>query len=67
MMASPSDRFKQLAERWFLTEPAFFAIYCSHALTMNPRINCYMRIGKGRLEYIIQDGCASCQTRRLKK
>lgn len=51
MMASPSDRFKQLAERWFLTEPAFFAIYCSHALTMNPRINCYMRIGKGRLEY----------------
>ena len=50
-MASPSDRFKQLAERWFLTEPAFFAIYCSHALTMNPRINCYMRIGKGRLEY----------------
>lgn len=51
MMASPSDRFKQLAEHWFLTEPAFFAIYCSHALTMNPRINCYMRIGKGRLEY----------------
>lgn len=51
MMASPSDRFKQLAERWFLTEPAFFAIYCSHALTMNPRINCYMRVGKGRLEY----------------
>lgn len=50
-MASPSDRFKQLAEHWFLTEPAFFAIYCSHALTMNPRINCYMRIGKGRLEY----------------
>lgn len=51
MMASPSDRFKQLAEHWFLTEPAFFAIYCSHALTMNPRINCYMRIGKGRLKY----------------
>lgn len=51
MMASPSDRFKQLAEHWFLTEPAFFAIYCSHALTMNPRIDCYMRIGKGRLEY----------------
>ena len=51
MMVSPSDRFKQLAEHWFLTEPAFFAIYCSHALTMNPRINCYMRIGKGRLEY----------------
>lgn len=51
MTASPSDRFKQLAEHWFLTEPAFFAIYCSHALTMNPRINCYMRIGKGRLEY----------------
>lgn len=51
MMTSPSDRFRQLAEHWFLTEPAFFAIYCSHALTMNPRINCYMRIGKGRLEY----------------
>lgn len=51
MIASPSERFKQLAERWFLTEPAFFAIYCSHALTMNPRINCYMRVGKGRLEY----------------
>lgn len=51
MIASPSERFKQLAERWFLTEPAFFAIYCSHALTMNPRINCYMRVGKGQLEY----------------
>lgn len=51
MMVSPSDRFKQLAEHWFLTEPAFFAIYCSHELTMNPCINCYMRVGKGRLEY----------------
>lgn len=45
------DRFKQLADMWYLREPAFFAIYCSHALTENPHIKCAIRCGQGRIEY----------------
>lgn len=45
------DRFKQLAEMWFLREPAFFAVYCINDLTENPYMNCAIRCGQGRIEY----------------
>ncbi len=46
-----ADRFKQLAEMWYLREPAFFAIYCINDLKENPYMNCAIRCGDGRIEY----------------
>ena len=50
-MASASDRFKYLAESWFLSEPAFFAMFCSHAHVPDPKLKCAVRVGQGRMEY----------------
>ena len=49
--ASAGMRIQQEAEQWFLTEPLFFTVYCSHKLTMNPNMQYAMRTGKGRIEY----------------
>lgn len=46
-----SARFKRLAENWFLTEPAFFAIFCTHQLAVNHTMSVPIRTGKGRIEY----------------
>ncbi len=48
---SAHQRFKHLAELWFLTEPALLNVYCTHALTPNPGIPCPVRCGRGRIEY----------------
>ena len=45
------ERIQQEAEQWFLTEPVFFTVYCSHRLTMNANMLCPLRTGKGRIEY----------------
>ena len=45
------ERIQQETEQWFLTEPVFFAVYCSHRLTMNANMLCPLRTGKGRIEY----------------
>ncbi len=45
------ERFRKLAERWFLSEPAFLSIYGSHALVPNACMDCPVRCGQGRLEY----------------
>ena len=45
------ERIQQVAEQWFLTEPAFFAVYCSHRLMMNANMLCPLRTGQGRIEY----------------
>ena len=51
LIVAAEERFRHLAEQWFLSEPAFFAVYCTHRLVMNPNINCAVRTGKGRIEY----------------
>ena len=48
---SALERIQQEVEQWFLTEPVFFAVYCSHRLTMNASMQCPLRTGKGRIEY----------------
>jgi predicted metal-dependent peptidase len=48
---SARARIQQEAEQWFLTEPLFFTVYCTHKLTMNPNMQCALRTGKGRIEY----------------
>lgn len=45
------ERIQQEAEQWFLTEPLFFAVYCTHKLTMNANMQCALRSGKGKIEY----------------
>ncbi len=45
------SRFKELAEQWFLTEPAYFALFCTHELRANPNMACPIRTGQGRIEY----------------
>ena len=45
------ERIQQETEQWFLTEPLFFTVYCTHKLTMNPNMLCALRTGKGRIEY----------------
>lgn len=48
---SALERIQQEIEQWFLTEPLFFTVYCSHRLTINPKMLCAFRSGKGRIEY----------------
>ena len=45
------ERIQQEIEQWFLTEPVFFNVYCSHRLVMNANMQCPLRSGKGRIEY----------------
>lgn len=44
-------RIQQETEQWFLTEPLFFTIYCTHRLKMNANMQCALRSGQGRIEY----------------
>lgn len=48
---SALERIQQETEQWFLTEPLFFTVYCSHRLTINPNMLCALRFGQGRIEY----------------
>ena len=44
-------RFDKIIERWFVQEPALFAVICSHDIVANDRILCPVRSGCGRVEY----------------
>jgi len=48
---SALERIQQEMEQWFLTEPLFFTVYCTHRLTINPNMLCALRSGQGRIEY----------------
>lgn len=45
------DRIKKIGERWFLTEPLLFAIYCSHVFVENNAIEVPMRTGNMKIEF----------------
>lgn len=45
------ERIQKISEKWFLTEPALFSIYCTHQLVPNTQIDCPIRCGQGMLEY----------------
>ena len=51
MSYSIKERITRIVERWWLTEPAFFAVYCSHSLAENGQMKCVMRTGERRIEY----------------
>lgn len=45
------DRIKKIGERWFLTEPLLFAVYCSHEFVENNSIDVPMRTGNMKIEF----------------
>ena len=48
---SASDRIRRISERWFLTEPLLFAVYCSHDFVENDAIDVPMRTGNMKVEF----------------
>ena len=48
---SASDRIRRIGERWFLTEPLLFAVYCSHDFVENGAIDVPMRTGNMKVEF----------------
>ena len=48
---SALERILHETEQWFLSEPLFLVVYCSHRLTINPNMRCALRSGQGRIEY----------------
>ena len=48
---SALDRIKKIGERWFLTEPLLFAVYCSHEFVENNSIEVPMRTGNMKIEF----------------
>ena len=52
------ERIQKIVERWYINEPAFFQIFCTHNLEKNTTMSCPFRCGKGKIEYnpeIIQE------------
>ncbi|MCF0220256.1 MAG: hypothetical protein HUK14_10790 [Muribaculaceae bacterium] len=43
--------FEKITQRWFLTEPALFAVYCTHHLERNTAMKCPLRTGRGVIQY----------------
>ena len=61
------ERIQQEIEPWFLTEPLFFTVYCTHRLKMNANMPCALRSGQGRIEYNpeIIDGVKDMELRAM--
>lgn len=45
------DRIKKIGERWFLTEPLLFTVYCSHEFVEKNAIDVPMRTGNMKVEF----------------
>ena len=45
------DRIKKIGERWFLTEPLLFAVYCCHEFVENNSIDVPMRTDNMKVEF----------------
>ncbi len=45
------ERIKKITKYWFLTDPLLFAVYCTHELTQNDKMQIPFRTGKRCLEY----------------
>lgn len=49
---------RKITERWYLSEDAYFALYCLQELSENREMKCRFRVGDGKLEYnpdLLQD------------
>ena len=45
------DVLKEISEQWFLSEPAFYSLFCLQELCENAAMECPLRVGEGRIEY----------------
>jgi len=45
------ERISLVLEHWFISEPALFAVLCTHEIVPNNYIKCPVRTGKKRIEY----------------
>jgi len=45
------ERIKKIGERWFLTEPLLFAVFCSHEFRENESLTVPMRTGNRKVEF----------------
>lgn len=45
------ERFNEIMDRWFLSEPPLFQVICTHSLVPNANMACPLRCGMRRIEY----------------
>ncbi|MBS9766076.1 MAG: hypothetical protein KGV44_00885 [Flavobacteriaceae bacterium] len=45
------EKFRQINDDWFLSEPLLFAVLCTHKLVENNQMTARMRVGKMQIEY----------------
>jgi predicted metal-dependent peptidase len=45
------DRIRKIGERWFLTEPLLFVVFCSHEFCENDSLKVAMRSGNRKIEF----------------
>lgn len=48
---TPDEMLEEISHRWFLSEPAFYALYCTQQLTPNITMECGFRCGHRCIEY----------------
>ena len=48
------ERIRKIGERWFLTEPLLFAVFCSHEFCENDSLTVPMRTGNRKVEFAPQ-------------
>lgn len=58
-MTGVREIISKIVDKWFLYEPLFFNVYCTHKLEENCEMKCAFRTGKRRLEYNpnLLEGC----------
>ena len=45
------ERFTDILENWYLSEPVLFQVFCCHDIVENPSMACPVRTGRRRVEY----------------
>ena len=50
-MMTVKEKLSSVIDKWFLYEPLYFDVYCTHKLEENSEMKCEFRTGKRRIEY----------------
>ena len=60
------ERIAKISERWFLSEEPLFSAFCTHRVTENREMACYVRVGKGVIE-VNPDLCEDISDKELEE
>ena len=60
------ERITKITERWFLCEEPLFSAFCTHRVAENRDMACYVRVGKGVIEFN-PDLCEDISDRELEE